>query len=106
MNKDNAKDYLPFIIALSEGKDIQHNTFGSAWDTLEELSFNTPAHLYRIKPEPVIIRTRRALLSNGKQAWVSILHDLPDYVKPEAFMHNNKDIFVRWIDITWVETEV
>lgn len=106
MNKDNAKDYLPFIIALSEGKEIQHNTYGDKWDTLQEIAFNTPACNYRIKPDALIIRTRRAIMQQGKEVWIAVLHDTPGYSKPEEFVKINRDCFVRWIDITWVETEV
>lgn len=57
MNKDNAKDYLPLVQALSEGKVIQYKFQKSdnsyAWIDLESIvDFCTPAEFYRIKPEP------------------------------------------------------
>lgn len=57
MNKDNAKDYLPLVQALSEGKVIQYKYQKSdksyAWMDLEScVDFCMPAELYRIKPEP------------------------------------------------------
>ena len=58
MNKNNAKDYLPLVQALSEGKTIQyHNiTFGK-WEDFEgtDISFSADASKYRIKPEPRVI---------------------------------------------------
>ena len=57
MNKDNAKDYLPLVQALSEGKVIQYKYQKSdksyAWIDLESaVDFCMPADRYRIKPEP------------------------------------------------------
>lgn len=61
MNKNNAKDYLPFVQALVEGKTIQVNVgectergFVDKWvDAMSELSFVGKPSQYRIKPEPV-----------------------------------------------------
>lgn len=54
MNKDNAKDYLPLVQALAEGKVIQ--VAGSDgweyWEDIEDVAFSRPAGDYRIKPEP------------------------------------------------------
>lgn len=57
MNKDNAKDYLPLVQALSEGGVIQYKYQKSdksyAWMDLESsVDFCMPAEFYRIKPEP------------------------------------------------------
>lgn len=54
MNKDNAKDYLPLVQALSEGKVIQGRmAYSGRWrDMPEEFDFSGPAESYRIKPEP------------------------------------------------------
>lgn len=57
MNKDTAKDYLPLVQALSEGKVIQYKYQKSdnsyAWMDLESaVDFCMPAEFYRIKPEP------------------------------------------------------
>lgn len=54
MTKDNAKDYLPLVQALAEGKTIQvlvaDGEFG--WADLDDVSFESPSKSYRIKPEP------------------------------------------------------
>lgn len=54
MNKDNAKDYLPLVQALSEGKVIQGRmAYSGRWEDMpEEFDFSGPAESYRIKPEP------------------------------------------------------
>lgn len=52
MNKDNARDYLPLVQALAEGKVIQIRTDLSGWKDFEEFSFEKHAQNYRIKPEP------------------------------------------------------
>lgn len=51
MNAKNAKDYLPFVQALAEGKVIQIKT-GCGWQDLENVSFGDIPSEYRIKPEP------------------------------------------------------
>lgn len=65
MNKDNAKDYLPLVQALADGKTIQFMPQGEdistqnfprdKWTDLPEprgVNFFSPANRYRIKPEP------------------------------------------------------
>lgn len=53
MNKDNAKDYLPLVQALAEGKTLQYVVLGKWFDLQDEnLEHFRPAAL-RIKPEPV-----------------------------------------------------
>lgn len=52
MNKDNAKDYLPLVQALSEGKVIQHRIGTEEWYDREQFDFADKPEQYRIKPEP------------------------------------------------------
>ncbi len=51
MNASNAKDYLPLVQALAEGKVIQVMDFGD-WIDLQYVTFERRASSYRIKPEP------------------------------------------------------
>lgn len=64
MNKDNAKNYLPLVQALAEGKTIQYRPRGEdigsvafpylKWtDVSADLIFNHPPDRYRVKPEPI-----------------------------------------------------
>lgn len=52
MNKDNAKDYLPLVQALVDGKTIQWRDSNGQWKDSEHLSCFWDAKEYRIKPEP------------------------------------------------------
>ena len=53
MNKHNAKDYLPLMQALSEGKTIQIDVSGSnSWSDVNNTDFAFSPNYYRIKPEP------------------------------------------------------
>lgn len=52
MNKDNAKDYLPLVQALADGKQIQVRDGHSGWCCIKEATFCSPPDDYRIKPEP------------------------------------------------------
>lgn len=51
MNKNNAKDYLPLVQALADGKVIQVKTV-CGWVDSESIGFVFPPDQYRIKPEP------------------------------------------------------
>lgn len=51
MNASNAKDYLPLVQALAEGKQIQLNYNGD-WKNISDMAPMFPANFYRIKPEP------------------------------------------------------
>lgn len=56
MNKDNAKDYLPLVQALAEGKTIQaKDTYDGGWHDLTTPSWGMAASCYRVKPEPVVV---------------------------------------------------
>jgi hypothetical protein len=66
MNKYNAKDFLPLVQALMEGKTIQYNRNSAGkpdWDDLVESSFADSPSRYRVKPLPVEVYT---VLFNGR----------------------------------------
>lgn len=61
MNRQNAKDYLPHVVTLAEGKTLQAHRLQIAedgsesreWEDFgpdEEVLFTCPPHLYRAKP--------------------------------------------------------
>lgn len=52
MNASNAKDYLPLVQALAEGKVIQLRTHGGKWMDEDSPAFTSLPFCYRIKPEP------------------------------------------------------
>ena len=54
MNKQNAKDYLPLVQAMAEGKTIQWKSDEGFWDDIHEIEFcmYDDPECYRIKPEP------------------------------------------------------
>lgn len=56
MNASNAKDYLPLVQALVDGKSLQYNVNRSdeapKWVDREDFTFDEHVTEYRIKPEP------------------------------------------------------
>lgn len=54
MNKDNAKQFLPLVQALAEGKEIQVND-KAQWVTITTPTFTREPEHYRIKPDPVVL---------------------------------------------------
>lgn len=55
MNKDNAKEFLPIVVALAEGKTIQFQVGGLHWQDQDIISFGCEPSRYRIKPEPAAV---------------------------------------------------
>jgi len=53
MNAQNAKDFLPIVQALIEGKQIQCLTTSHTWIDLPDVVFSDPIEKYRIKHEPM-----------------------------------------------------
>lgn len=53
MNKNNAKDYLPFVQALADQKTVQMLS-GCSWSDLEgDINFTFPPEFYRVKTTPM-----------------------------------------------------
>ena len=70
MNKENAKEYLPLVQALAEGKTIQSGQIGGSdrhWVDNLNVEFSNPPAFYRIKPEPKKDWARLALLKDEKE---------------------------------------
>lgn len=52
MTKENARDFLPLVQALAEGKTIQYyNSWYDEWEDMKEPMFNFDTKYYRIKPD-------------------------------------------------------
>lgn len=52
MNREQAKELLPVIQALAEGKTVQFKNSFEDWIDCDNIMFNWPPKDYRIKPEP------------------------------------------------------
>lgn len=52
MDRNNAKDYLPLVQALAEGKMIQISAGEGFWTDIHNPNFGGNPDDYRIKPEP------------------------------------------------------
>ena len=55
MTKETAKEYLPLVQALAEGKTIQFKGLCD-WVDLDSPPFDAAPYCYRIKPEPRVWR--------------------------------------------------
>lgn len=97
MNKDNAREYLPLVQALAEGKTIQELYYPEkgeeSWVCVgNDCSFFRPPHCYRIKPEPVKGWYRVALLGVGVGQYTYTVED----EESEEYVGGGID-FVRWL---------
>ena len=63
MNRNQAKELLPFIQAFAEGKEIQQ-TDGYDWYDLDNPDFMANGSSYRIKPEP-----KYRPFANAEECW-------------------------------------
>lgn len=52
MTKETAKDYLPLVQALAQGKTIQWQSIEGWIDAPGPIAFDADPSCYRIKPEP------------------------------------------------------
>lgn len=86
MNASNAKDYLPLVQALAEGKTIEFLNSNAQWEDCECPSFHQMPVYYRIKPELKWIR-----LGLFKQGTI-VVEDL----ESEKRCGKNP-LFVRWL---------
>ena len=55
MNKEEAKDFLPLVQALAEGKTIQYCDHDGDWLDIPIPAFSKKPERYRIKPEPHVL---------------------------------------------------
>lgn len=56
MNKDNAKDFLPLVQALAEGKTLQVRASSERpWIDATDIAFVGHPGNHRIKPEPAVL---------------------------------------------------
>lgn len=76
MTREQAKELLPIIQAFAEGKTIQFKSIGDKWDDFgnkeDKLSFDSPIHKYRIKPE-----SKYRPFNNNKECWNEMLRHKP-----------------------------
>jgi hypothetical protein len=92
MTKESAKDYLPLVQALADGKTIQLNVGSAAcpkWmDEWSDFAFIDPPSNYRIKPEPR--RIYGLLDKNGNLAYCTLKprqpSDIPDAITEVEFI--------------------
>lgn len=91
MNKENAKQFLPLVQALADGKVIQAKQFdGTFYDVLAP-EFNMQPGDYRIKPEP-----RRIWVNEYEGA--GIAHKSKEDATTEAHGHA-KRIAVEYVEV-------
>lgn len=76
MTREQAKELLPIIQAFADGKTIQFKSIDDKWDDFgnkeDKLSFDSPIHKYRIKPEP-----KYRPFKDAKECWNEIQKHQP-----------------------------
>ena len=95
MNQSQAKEWLPLIQALAEGKTIQANIQtddNPKWETVSKLNFSFHVDAYRIKPEPKKAWYRVALLKDGGGYWTKAI-GCEDY----HFLDDKGVTFIHWL---------
>lgn len=59
INSKNAVEYLPFVKAMAEGKQVQCRGSNGVWSDNDKFSFSLAPCDYRIKPETIKVRLYR-----------------------------------------------
>lgn len=100
MNKDNARDYLPLVQALAEGKTIQHcKVSGEAstdyWQDCIAPTFRDKASRYRIKPEQKKMYFVRIAQVKPRLFWHSKVGVVKSNVEEQVL--SEMPNFVRWL---------
>ena len=75
MNKENAKEFLPLVQAIADGKTLQVQGGDGNWYNTKLI--NIPPHRYRIKPEPRTLKLY--IIDTGKGEPVVTSHPCKDY---------------------------
>jgi len=98
MDKNNAKDYLPLVQALADGKIIQVlDVTGKYIDIRGNIMFSSDADQYRIKPEPKKGWYRVALCSNMVRGCRVTYTTTIDTEWEEGELTDNPTDFVQWL---------
>lgn len=95
MNKDNARDYLPLVQALAEGKTIQYRLEDGEWADVPQPIFHDEVRSYRIKPEPKKISLSIALHNDDSGYWAELVQG-ETITERQRFARPNS--FVKWLD--------
>ena len=100
MNKYNARDYLPLVQALAEGKTIQYYSPVTAkWHDEATVDFNHPPHCYRIKPER--IKKKMWYYTGGDGGNAHALYPVKECVPSGSIWSN-----AQWQSAGWKIVEV
>ena len=96
MNKENAKDFLPLVQALAEGKTIQYSYYKDGWKDIEGPSLLGRPEQWRIKPETKQAKGRvflyKHLTTTGSFSALSLS-------LPESYLfHEAQPYFIKWVD--------
>ena len=69
MDRERAKELLPFIEAFANGEDVKLMISDGKWESKESFSFSRIPDHYRIKPKPRewIINVKDGSIINGFQ---------------------------------------
>lgn len=100
MNKENAKEFLPLVQALAEGKTIQFELADGTWSDLNRVDFTESPSEYRIKPEQKKDWVRLALLKDEKEYFSGIAYkDIGE--SEDEIINGLEDLycahFIRWL---------
>ena len=100
MNKDNAKDFLPLVQALADGKTIQYRAGGTSnpWMdmnlALNGIAFSSPRECYRIKPEPRTFYLAVPLPESGLSRELSV-----QVVTETVYKQKNNETYYEYIKV-------
>ena len=103
MTPEKVKALLPVLTAYAQGKTIQcQDMSDDRWFDIIYATFDGPVELYRVKPDPIILKYRRYIWKDPNGWHITSLSSLSGI---SSINVENMEEFVRWIDTDWVTYE-
>lgn len=99
--------YYDVIKAWAKGKVIQFKDDGlnercQNWNDCSSPDFNDPHKIWRVKPKPLVLKYRIALMSHKSEEYYTAVFNNSEYFLREFV--NSAD-FVKWVS-NYIEQEV
>ena len=101
MNSKNAHLYLPFVVALTEGKVVEFNAYSDVWENHQDYVFSDAPESYRIAKPKTVVKSRRYIWKADQNYRVYTVNTEEEL----QFIYTHATN-VKWIDEDWVYTEV
>lgn len=97
MTPENAKALLPIIQAFADGKAIQYQSNLGPWSSTTCPDFSRAPEKYRIKPEPIAVKYRLAVMTLAAGIF-TVNSESPDaYLTVDSWIQEKRFGYIKWL---------